>query len=47
MDIARKGLEKAVREDAALKLGINTYQGSLVHSQVAAAHDIPVTEPSF
>ncbi|RAL22950.1 alanine dehydrogenase [Lujinxingia litoralis] len=33
--LANKGLEQAVREDAALALGVNTYQGACVYKAVA------------
>jgi alanine dehydrogenase len=40
IDIATKGLERAVREDAALAQGVNTYRGALTNRGVAEAHAI-------
>ena len=45
--LAEKGLETAVREDAALALGVNTYKGEVVYQPVAEAHGleyVPLTE---
>jgi alanine dehydrogenase len=38
--IANKGLERAAREDRAVKLGINTYGGAVTYGPVAAAHQL-------
>ncbi len=37
MELANKGLERALRESTALHLGLNTYQGKVVHPAVAEA----------
>ncbi|MBC7660307.1 MAG: alanine dehydrogenase [Chitinophagaceae bacterium] len=37
MDLANKGLEKALKESEALRLGLNVYQGQVTHSAVAEA----------
>ena len=39
--IAERGLEDAVRADAALARGVNTYAGQLVSAPVGEAHGIP------
>jgi alanine dehydrogenase len=41
IDIASKGLERAVREDAALALGVNAYAGTLTNQGVGEAHGLP------
>jgi alanine dehydrogenase len=41
LDIAGKGLEAAVREDAALALGVNALAGALTNEGVAEAHGLP------
>jgi alanine dehydrogenase len=41
--IASKGLDAAVREDAALALGVNVYAGALTNAGVAEAHGLPFT----
>ena len=41
--IAGKGFEQAVRDDAALALGVNVYRGKLTIPSVAAAHGLPYT----
>jgi len=43
LDIANKGFEKAVREDAALALGVNVYRGKLTIPSVAKAHKMKYT----
>ena len=43
LDIANKGLEAAVKEDAALKLGVNVYRGKLTIPSVAEAHKMKYT----
>jgi alanine dehydrogenase len=40
--IAEKGWRKAVNEDAALALGVNTVEGALVCQPVGEAHGLPV-----
>jgi alanine dehydrogenase len=37
LELANKGLEKALRESTALQLGLNTYQGQVAHPAVAEA----------
>jgi alanine dehydrogenase len=39
--IATLGLEAAARQDAALALGVNTYEGNVTCAPVAAAHGLP------
>ena len=41
--IAAKGLEQAVRDDAALALGVNVYRGKLTIPSVAEAHKLEYT----
>jgi alanine dehydrogenase len=41
--IATKGLERAVREDPALSLGVNAHVGALTNQGVAEAHGLPFT----
>ena len=43
IDIATKGLEQAVRDDAALALGVNVYGGHITNTGVAEAHRLPFT----
>jgi alanine dehydrogenase len=43
LDIANKGFEKAVKEDAALALGVNVYRGKLTIPSVAEAHKMKYT----
>lgn len=43
LEIANKGAEKAAKENLAIKLGYNTYQGKLVHDQIALAHNLEYT----
>jgi alanine dehydrogenase len=38
--IANKGWQQALRDDRALALGLNTYDGRLTHGQVAEAHGL-------
>jgi alanine dehydrogenase len=40
LQIAERGLEDAVRDDAVLAKGVNAYAGQLTNSGVAEAHDI-------
>ncbi len=39
--LADKGAEYAAKHNAALAKGFNTYQGRLVHEQIALAHELP------
>ncbi|MBI3667138.1 MAG: alanine dehydrogenase, partial [Acidobacteria bacterium] len=39
--LADLGLERAVEENAALRAGVNTYRGELVHSGVAESQGLP------
>jgi alanine dehydrogenase len=41
LDIAGKGLADAVRDDPALALGVNVYDGALTNGGVAEAHGLP------
>jgi alanine dehydrogenase len=41
--IATKGFEKAVKDDAALALGVNVYRGKLTIPSVAKAHELAYT----
>jgi len=41
--IANKGFEQAVKDDAALALGVNVYRGKLTIPSVAEAHAVPYT----
>jgi alanine dehydrogenase len=43
IDIATKGLERAVREDPALALGVNAHAGALTNQGVADAHGLAFT----
>ncbi len=43
LEVAELGLEGAIREDAALALGVNTLAGALTNAEVAAAHALPST----
>ncbi len=40
LDIANKGFEQAVKDDAALALGVNVYRGKLTIPSVAEAHKL-------
>jgi len=42
-DIATKGPEKAAQENPAIARGFNTFQGKLVHEQIALAHGFDYT----
>ena len=39
--LANKGLERALADNTALALGLNTYQGNIVYEQIALAHQLP------
>jgi alanine dehydrogenase len=43
LDLADKGFPKALRDDAALAKGLNTYQGKITHQGVATAFGISLT----
>lgn len=43
IELAEAGLEDAVRNDAALAKGVNTYKGAIVYQPVAEAHSLPFT----
>ena len=45
--LAEKGAEKAAALSPALAKGFNTYQGKLVHEQIALAHELPFTALEF
>lgn len=47
MELANKGLEKAVRESGALQLGLNTFQGKVVHPAVAEALNLEYHSVKF
>ena len=41
MQLANKGWEKACKENAALKLGLNIIKGDVVYKGVSEAFDLP------
>lgn len=41
LELANKGFDRAIRENAPLKLGVNTYAGAVVHQAVAEAVRMP------
>ena len=43
IEIASRGLDDAIRRDAALALGVNAYGGHLTNAAVAQAHGLPFT----
>jgi alanine dehydrogenase len=43
LKLANQGFEAAITADAALALGVNTYQGAVVYPAVADAFDMPYT----
>ena len=45
LEIAELGVEKACRNNRALRLGLNIYDGHVVHPAVAQALDQPIHEP--
>ncbi len=46
LEIAKSGLEEAVKNSAVVASGVNTYLGKLTNKNVAAAHDLEYTELS-
>lgn len=40
LEIAEKGLERAIKENAALRRGVNVYYGKIVHKSVAESHGL-------
>lgn len=47
LDLANKGLEKAMKESKALARGLNTYNGKVAHKAVAEALGLSYHEASF
>jgi alanine dehydrogenase len=43
LDLANKGFEKAVKEDAGLREGVNTYAGNLTYEAVAESQNLKYT----
>jgi alanine dehydrogenase len=43
VEIANRGLDDAIRRDAALALGVNTYDGHVTNDAVARTHGLPFT----
>ena len=43
VEIASRGLDEAIRRDAALALGVNTYGGHVTNAAVAQAHGLALT----
>ncbi len=43
LDLANKGFERAISEDAGLKEGVNTYAGKLTYDAVAASQNLEYT----
>lgn len=41
LDIANKGIERAIKEDPALSKGLNVYKEIITHPSVAKAHGLP------
>jgi len=44
IDLANKGIDKALTEDEHLRRGLNIYQGKVAYQAVAEAHDYPYHE---
>jgi alanine dehydrogenase len=44
IDLAEKGVERAVQDDPLLATGVNTYKGKVVYEPVATAHGLEVTD---
>lgn len=47
MDLANKGIEKALADDPALRLGLNTFDGAITHKAVAEALSLDYQELTF
>ncbi|MCX6129079.1 MAG: alanine dehydrogenase [Proteobacteria bacterium] len=47
LELANKGLEKALRESPALVYGLNTYQGKVTYAAVAEAMNLPFEQVNF
>lgn len=47
LELANKGLEKALRDSKALARGLNTYNGKVTHEAVAEALGLPFSPASF
>lgn len=47
LELANKGMEKALRESKALARGLNTYNGKVTHEAVAEALGLPFSPASF
>jgi len=45
LDLANKGFEQAIREDAGLCEGVNTYAGKLTYEAVATSQGLQNTPP--
>jgi len=43
LDLANKGFEQAIKDDAALREGVNTYDGKLTYEAVAASQNLEYT----
>jgi len=43
LDLANKGFERAIAEDAGLREGVNTYAGKLTYEAVATSQNVPYT----
>ncbi|MEB3102751.1 alanine dehydrogenase [Ferviditalea candida] len=43
MELANKGFDRAVKENMALRMGVNTYRGQLTHPAVAESVQLPYT----
>jgi alanine dehydrogenase len=43
LDLANKGFERAIAEDAGLREGVNTYAGKLTYEAVATSQDLEYT----
>lgn len=44
MEIANKGIDEAIKEDAALKSGVNVYRGKVTNKGLADSLDLPYSE---
>jgi alanine dehydrogenase len=43
LDLANKGFERAINEDAGLREGVNTYAGKLTYEAVATSQNLEYT----